>query len=459
MAPPASKFVLTCKANLDWLTHQIMRKFEHLLLSRESADYKVWQDQFMWRRLGLCIWGAIPLWCCGTANDLYFMFCVKKAAFSQELNSSVMQDMAVAPLLLTLLMLYRSNWGHRYPSLIFLSLSWSGTLLQELFATLNGFALQNDDMWRLVFMAQATLIPVRWHLHLGSQLGVLVYYVGVNSALGLNQIEGHPLVSVGWLLMIFWFCFICNLGVYLYERLQRAEFESRRELRVFLHAISHDLRTTVMGTDIVLQNLLKKSPAQVSVKNSVLERLRQGSQRQLNLINSLLEAHALEAHGVVLQLEPLQMGTVVQAVLCDLEPFFTQNRVILQNLVSANLPLVHADATHLGRVVSNLLSNALKHNPYGITLTLDASVKDKMLLCRVQDNGVGMSQQQCARAFELYTRGEKARFRPGLGLGLYVCRQIITAHGGQIGVTSRVGAGSTFWFTLPLCPVGFRSAP
>jgi signal transduction histidine kinase len=459
MALQASKLVLTGKATLDWLIHLIVTRFKQLKPSQESADYKVWRDQFLWKRLGLCLWVAIPLWCCATVTDLYFRFDFKGLAelppemvsvATKALNSSLLHDVAVAPLLLTLLILHRTSLGYRYASVLFLVFSWCATLLQEVFATFHGFALGNNDMWRLAFMAQATLIPVRWGLHLISQLGVLVYYVGVNSALGLPQLEGHPLVSIGWLLMIFWFCVICNLGVYLYERLQRAEFESRRELRVFLHAISHDLRTPLMGNAIVLQNLLKKSDSQVSVSAKVLERLLEGNSRQINLLDSLQEAYNLEVRGVALQCESLQLSTVVTAVLCDMEPLLKQNRVIVENLVQADLPRVNADAVHLGRVLSNLINNALKHNPYGITLTVDAYIKGEKMLCRVQDNGVGMSKQQCRRVFELYTRGEKARFMPGLGIGLYVCRQIITAHGGQMGVTSLVGTGSTFWFTLPL---------
>jgi len=70
--------------------------------------------------------------------------------------------------------------------------------------------------------------------------------------------------------------------------------------------------------------------------------------------------------------------------------------------------------------------------------------------CSVADNGVGMSQQQCERLFELYFRGDQKRQSVGLGLGLYMCRQIITAHGGEISVRSRPGKGAIFWFTLPL---------
>lgn len=205
-----------------------------------------------------------------------------------------------------------------------------------------------------------------------------------------------------------------------------------------------------MGNAIVFQNLLKKSDPQVTVSSKVLKRLLEGNSRQINLINSLREAYTLEVRGVKLNSEPLRLNRVVDSVLSDLEPLITENSVIVKNLVNDNLPLVNADAIQLGRVFSNLISNAFKHNPHQITLTIDAIAQDQKILCQVQDNGVGISKKQCERIFELYTRGEKARFMPGLGIGLYVCEQIITAHGGKIGVQSQLGIGSTFWFTLPI---------
>lgn len=445
---------------LGRLIDRILVNCKRLNHPRESTEYKIWRNQFLWRRLGLLLWIAIPIWCCGTALDFYYRFFYDPktgdiplelyTSVIKVLDSGIMHNLAIAPLLLGLWIFHKIKWGHRYPAIIFLCLSWSATLLQEVFATVNGFALGNSDMWRLVFMAQAVLLPVRWRLHLVSQLGVLVYYVVVNSVLSLNSIEGSPLVGLGWFLAIFWFCLICNLGVYLYDRLQWKEFESRRELHVFLHAISHDLRTPLMSNAIVLQNLMKKSDSQITVKSSLIERLLEGNSRQIGLINALQEAYSMEVHSLKLRLEPLQLNTIVLSVLHDLEPLLQRNRIIVKNLVSANLPLMNADAVQLGRVLNNLINNALKHNPHGITLTIDACVRGKQILTRVQDNGVGMSKQQCDRVFELYTRGKNARFMPGLGLGLYVCRQIVTAHGGKIGVTSQPGNGSTFWFTLPL---------
>lgn len=127
----------------------------------------------------------------------------------------------------------------------------------------------------LVFPAQATLMPVCWHLHLVSQVGTLGYYFIINPLLGLSEpnIQHSMLrfVIVGF--FYFWLCFICNLGVYLYERLQQSDFESRASLRSFLHAVSHDLRNPVLGTVMVMKNLLNQPGEKVQISRSMLERI------------------------------------------------------------------------------------------------------------------------------------------------------------------------------------------
>ncbi|MDZ8096478.1 MAG: ATP-binding protein [Nostoc sp. DedQUE05] len=226
--------------------------------------------------------------------------------------------------------------------------------------------------------------------------------------------------------------------------------QTEEELRVFFHAVSHDLRNPVLGTLMVLKNLLARSEENITISRSILERMIQSSDRQLNLINSLMETHISEVQGVVLQLQAVQLLTVVEAAIADLEPLLEQNQAKLTNLVSADLPLVNVDPTQLWRVFSNLIVNALKHNPPELLLTINATRQDDIIYCTVSDNGVGISQQQSDRLFDLYFRGTSIGNSVSLGLGLYLCKQIIHAHGGEIGVNSALNAGATFWFTLPI---------
>ncbi len=218
----------------------------------------------------------------------------------------------------------------------------------------------------------------------------------------------------------------------------------------FLHAVSHDLRTPVMGMLMVLKNLQNKAGETAVISRSVLDRMVLSCDRQINMINSLLEAHSAEIRGINLQCEPLSLSELVGAIAEDLDALVSQYGATLVNQVAANLPLVNADHTQIRRVFENLITNALKHNPPGLQITLKATVEDDMMRCCVEDNGVGMSQQECETLFERYAQGSRSRRSAGIGLGLYVCRQIITAHGGIIGAISTTGEGATFWFTLPL---------
>lgn len=218
----------------------------------------------------------------------------------------------------------------------------------------------------------------------------------------------------------------------------------------FLHAVSHDLRTPIMGMALVLQNLAKKPGDTVSISKSVLARMMQSSDRQLSMINSLLEAHSSEMRGVVLNCESVNLSQLVQTIVADLEPLLAENQATLRNLIPADIPSVTTDPAQLRRVYENLMTNAFKHNLPGLTITLQVTVEEEMLYCTVQDDGVGMTQAECDSLFDRYARGSRARRSTGIGLGLYLCRQIITAHGGQIGVTSTPLEGATFWFTLPL---------
>jgi PAS domain S-box-containing protein len=220
----------------------------------------------------------------------------------------------------------------------------------------------------------------------------------------------------------------------------------------FLNAVSHDLRTPVMGTMMVLQNLQHKPGDTVTLSRSVLERMVQSSDRQLKMINSLLEAHSTEAWGINLHCERLSLGNLVRTIADDLDPLLVENQATLTNLVPVDLPPVTADPALIHRVFENLFTNALKHNPPGLDLTLEATIEEDLIRCHVQDNGVGMTASECDSLFERYARGARARRSTGIGLGLYLCRQIITAHGGQIGAISAPGEGATFWFTLPLAP-------
>ncbi|MEM9768748.1 MAG: HAMP domain-containing sensor histidine kinase, partial [Cyanobacteria bacterium P01_D01_bin.71] len=461
-----------------------------LLLPYESADYLQWRHKFLHQRLSFGLWIGLICFLISSSHGLY-VYVLEIERIREDLDRfyeqpwlaeplrdiSLISFFVIVALILGCLGLQRSQFGKRYPAVTFLIFATSvNGFATQLISTFYGVPVQPSS---IVFLAFAVLLPLRWRLHLLAQLLPIGYYTLGLPLLGITELGNVSIFgniySLGTFIELGWVCLICNAGVLVYERLRRSEFESRRELQIFLHAISHDLRNPVIGTSVVIHNLVDKAvDGRAVVLTPVLERLLQGSDRQLSLINSLIEAYHADGEGIVLHCHPLQLSTVVEAVLADIEPQLRQNKIDLHNTVDEDLPLVNADPTHLWRVFSNLMDNALKHNPPGIQIVLDAEVikqvqgagatlapaalprrdwrwrsssrrpcaelrTPSMLLCRIKDTGIGVPTEQRSRLFELYARGRQSRYIPGLGLGLYLCKQIITAHGGDIGVVSQPG--------------------
>jgi len=142
----------------------------------------------------------------------------------------LMMAIIVESLLLVYLWLLYLPWGRRHPGRVFLAASLTVTITEQVWATMNGFAHPGLRSWSLVFLVQATLIPVRWPLHLLSQAAVLGYYYGVNMLLGLPLSNDTLEWNLRQTLYILWFCGISTLSVYFYERLQWKQFTTRQAL-------------------------------------------------------------------------------------------------------------------------------------------------------------------------------------------------------------------------------------
>lgn len=237
-------------------------------------------------------------------------------------------------------------------------------------------------------------------------------------------------------------------NVQLSQEIQERQ-QAEANLKMLLHAVSHDLRSPLSGMSLLLQNRLADAGSNIVIERRTVEVMVQSCSRQLQLIESLTATQQFDVKSASLAMKPLSLPALVQNILIERLPILNQHRVKVKQLFAADLPLVNADAQQLWRVFGNLIDNAVKYNQSGFILTVEAKKEGKMVRCTVADNGAGISPQQCARLFEPYTRGVGVTLRQGLGLGLYICRQIVEAHGGEIGVDSELGKGARFWLTLP----------
>jgi signal transduction histidine kinase len=136
-----------------------------------------------------------------------------------------------------------------------------------------------------------------------------------------------------------------------------------------------------------------------------------------------------------------------------LAPQAARAKVLLRADVPEAGPVLAFDRDRLGQVFRNLLGNALKFTPAGGHVTLRIRPAGASVRCEVQDTGPGIAPEEQARLFVPFTQLAAGRRHDGVGLGLAICKAIVEAHGGQIGLTSAPGRGSTFWFGLPAgCP-------
>jgi signal transduction histidine kinase len=341
----------------------------------------------------------------------------------------------------------------QHPQRLFLLVSISILLTPQIIASTHREISFSAGDWIVYYAIQAILIPVHWRLHVLSQT-IVLGYLSIAVMLGFRdpdvKILGVYLVAGFYTLLL---CIVADLGVYFYESSLQREFDLRQQLRVFLHAVSHDLRNPVLGMVMTLKSFVNSSGKNAQIPQELLEQLIIGGNRQVELINSLLEAHSTEIHGIILHRQPVELDKLIHSIITDCQPFFQQAKTTSTQDLPPALPLVNVDPLHLRRVYENLISNALKFNRPGLHLTFGVEIfeaEKTWVRCTVRDNGIGMTPQQCDRLFDLYTRGPNRRQSLSLGLGLYMCRQIITAHDGEIGVISSSGNGSTFWFTLPV---------
>ncbi len=203
-----------------------------------SADYELWRRSFLRNRLRLTLWIAL-----GVILTVIVMALGMSALGHEKAGSAALSYAVVELCLLANLALLKTPLAYRYPEILFLGFSWSVILVPQIGAALSGLAKPNAFTWTFAFLSAATLMPVQWRLHLLSQLSAPAFYIGVNAAFQLNVVR-QPYTDLPLNLYLFWFCFICDLSVFLYERVQRSEFNARRELEVAYQKLEAERKRT-----------------------------------------------------------------------------------------------------------------------------------------------------------------------------------------------------------------------
>ena len=234
------------------------------------------------------------------------------------------------------------------------------------------------------------------------------------------------------------------LGVSVYHDVTdlRELERSRSEL---IGLVSHDLRAplaVIQGRAEILQRH-GDDPAIARNAQAILKSTR----RMDAIIQDLIDLPRLAAGVLPLKRRAIRLDSFVRELVARLLPQGEEERIVVD--IPADLHPVSADRYRLERVLTNLLTNALKYSEPGTPVTIDAAEQDNMVVVSVSDEGQGIAGDELSRLFDRYYRARTGLHIEGIGLGLYITKQIVEAHGGRVWVHSVAGEGSTFNFSLP----------
>ena len=215
-----------------------------------------------------------------------------------------------------------------------------------------------------------------------------------------------------------------------------------------LAVVAHELRSP-LSVMVLNGELLADGSSEPSLREAAQDVVRAAA-RMERLLSDLIDVTRMQGGAFGIKKERHDLQTFLAEVRQTYEPLFKGRGLTLEVDVPAASTTACFDHDRIVQVVSNLFGNAMKFTPAGGAIHLHAAVRDGVQLeLAVRDDGPGISALALPHVFERFWQLDADRTR-GLGLGLFICKKIVEAHGGQISVESRLGAGTTFRFTLPI---------
>jgi signal transduction histidine kinase len=230
--------------------------------------------------------------------------------------------------------------------------------------------------------------------------------------------------------------------------------QAARAKTEFLSSMSHELRTplnAILGFSDLLcgQHFGNLNDKQIKYVNQIDD----SGKHLLSLISDMLDVSRIDAGAMELELEDVSPSELINATVSMMSSQFKGKKISVKTSIEPTLPVVTADLRKCKQILMNLLSNALKYTPEGGRVEIRAARSvDLQARIEVRDTGIGIEADERDKIFSEFYQADSVRDGKlgGTGIGLALTRRLVELHGGEIGVESEPGKGSTFWFTLPL---------
>jgi signal transduction histidine kinase len=237
-------------------------------------------------------------------------------------------------------------------------------------------------------------------------------------------------------------------------QLEEAE-EKKREVDLLRRNLvawaGHDLRTPLASVRAIIEALADHMVDDPATADRLLSTAKRDIGSLSMLIDDLFDMAQIDAGGIKLDQQPNQLSDLISDTLEGFSALALEKEVRLIGEVRPEVDPVVFDARQIGRVLTNLIGNAIRHTPVGGSVQVRAWAVDTRVAVEVRDSGEGIGAEDLPHVFEQFYRAEKSRSRAtgGSGLGLAIAKGLVEAHGGQIYVASDLGKGTRFQFTLP----------
>jgi len=279
---------------------------------------------------------------------------------------------------------------------------------------------------------------------------VIILSALLTYALGFRYVD-DPLMIALIVLLTSWVLLI--LAYFVTSSVQRLADAARMKLE-FLTIMSHQIRAPFANLKWVVDLLISNKVGKIEEdQREYLDILRENSERLEELINKIVTVSKIEQGKLPLNKKDFSLGELTKKVIKESKAYAKATNVELKMNSPEKLPMVYADESQIREVVENLINNAIKYsNNKGDVFVNIEKKKEKEIYFEVKDSGVGIPKEDQKYIFSKFFRSGNAikHQTQGSGLGLYIIKSIIKAHKGKVGFISKEGAGSTFWFTLPI---------